>query len=181
MVTGPGGLSLTPVANYANNINPGTRHGELHTAAMRNHQTSSDSENFTILPDAPVVTSPTATSVTSSIATLGGNVTSGGVTDLLKRGILIAPTASNLNLTLGTPGVMEVDAASLTAGVLTQNLTGLTPNTPYSFVAFATNSNGPGYSPVGTFRPTTSRPAFGRHGSHQRSTWSVTCVCLERL
>ena len=158
MVTGVGGLSLTPTASYTNDVNPGLATASYSYAGDANHLPSADSKNFTISAAAPTVGSPTAASITSTIATLGGNVSSNGGAALIKRGILYAPSATHSNLTIGAPGVIEVDAASTTSGILTQNLTGLTPNTPYSFVAFATNSQGPGYSPTSTFSTTILGP-----------------------
>ena len=110
----------------------------------------------TITATPPVVTNPTATSVTSTIATLGGTVNSDGGASLLKRGILYTP--SPVNLIPGGSGVMEVDSTSLATGIFIQNLTGLIPNTAYSFVAFATNVQGIAYSPVGNFTTTILGP-----------------------
>ena len=47
-VTGAGGLSLTPTATYANNINAGTATASYTYAGDANHSGSSDCENFTI-------------------------------------------------------------------------------------------------------------------------------------
>ncbi len=157
-VTGAGGLSLTPTASYANNVNVGLATASYSYAGDANHLPSSDSKNFTIVPALPVVIGPTATSITSNLATLGGNVTSNGGVAILKRGILYAPTSTNSSPTLHGNGVIEVDATSTATGVLTQDLTGLTPNTRYSFVAFATNVQGIGYSPTGTFSTTILGP-----------------------
>ncbi len=157
-VTGAGGLSLTPMANYANNVNIGLATASYSYAGDTNHLASSDSKNFAIGPVLPVVVSPTATKITSTLATLGGDVTSSGGMPLLKRGVLYAPTPSHANLMLGSTGVIEVDATSTATGVLTQDLTGLLPNTAYSFVAFATNSQGTSYSPAGTFTTTILGP-----------------------
>ena len=116
------------------------------------HTPITDTINATI----PILINPTATSITSTIATLGGTVSSDGGSSLIKRGILYAP--SGLNLSLGGDGV-EVDSASAVTGAFTQSLTGLKPNTAYSFVAFATNSQGVAYSLVGNFTTTILGPA----------------------
>ena len=47
-VTGAGGLSLTPLAVYANNTNAGTATASYSYAGDANHSASSDSKNFTI-------------------------------------------------------------------------------------------------------------------------------------
>ena len=117
---------------------------------------SDHTTTLTIDATTPVLTNPTATSVTSTIATLGGTVGSNGGASLIKRGFLYAP--SGVNLVLNGAGVTEVDSTSVATGVFTQNLTGLKPNSAYSFVAFATNGQGAGYSPVGNFTTTILGP-----------------------
>ena len=47
-VTGAGGLSLTPTADYANNINAGTATASYTYAGDANHAGSSDSKTFMI-------------------------------------------------------------------------------------------------------------------------------------
>ena len=158
-VAGAGGLTLTPPAAYSNNINPGVATASYSFSGDANHLPSSDSKNFTIIPAAPTVGNPTATSITSSIATLGGTVVSAGGATILKQGILYAPTSSNPNLSLGAAGVIELDSSTAALGTFTQKLTGLSPSTRYAFVAFATNSQTTGYSSVGTFTTTITGPA----------------------
>ena len=66
--------------------------------------------------------------------------------------MLYSATVTNTNPTLGGTGVTEVDDAATTTGVFTENATGLSGGTGYSFVAFATNSAGTTYTtPVSTF------------------------------
>ena len=101
---------------------------------------------------APTVTSPISTDITSTAATLGGDVTSDGGASITKRGILYSLTSVNGDPTLGGTGVTEVDDASATTGTFTESVAGLSPGWGYSFVAFATNSAGTAYtSPVSTF------------------------------
>ncbi len=106
----------------------------------------------------PTVTSPTAANIAATSATLGGNVTSDGGAALTKVGVLYAKTTDNSNPQMGGTGVNEVDGATAT-GIVTVNSTGLTLNTGYSFVAFATNSLGTSYSSVGTFTTLASSDA----------------------
>src|SRR4029450_8133528 len=47
-VTGAGGLSLTPAADYANNTNAGTATASYSYAGDDNYEASSDSKNFVI-------------------------------------------------------------------------------------------------------------------------------------
>ena len=107
---------------------------------------------FTTLVAAPTLTLPTVTNVTSTTATLGGNVTGNGGGTITRRGVLYSLTSANANPTLGGSGVTEVDDASATTGTFSENVTGLSPGTSYSFVAFATNSAGTTYTtPVSSF------------------------------
>jgi hypothetical protein len=48
-VTGAGGLNLTPVASYSNNVNAGTATASYSYAGDANHEPSSDSEGFQIV------------------------------------------------------------------------------------------------------------------------------------
>jgi hypothetical protein len=105
---------------------------------------------------APSVTSPTVTGVTPYQAVLGGNVTSDGGSPLSFRGIVYALTSVNPNPTRGGIGVAEIDAPGVPgAGVFTVTATPLTPNTKYSFRAFATNADGTTYSPITTLDAST--------------------------
>ena len=115
--------------------------------------------NFTSLAVVPTVTSPTATSITSSKASLGGTVASTGGATLTKRGILYCVTATNSTPTLGGVGVTEIDDAAATTGAFIEASSSLTPGTVYSFVAFATNSVGTSYTnPVSSFTTPASAP-----------------------
>ena len=98
----------------------------------------------------PTVTTPAAASITANSATLGGNVASDGGATVLALGVVMAPTAVNSNPQLGGPGIVNVTGTGST-GPFTVNASGLAPGTAYSFTAYATNSQGIGYSAVGTF------------------------------
>lgn len=104
---------------------------------------------------APTVTTPTnagTASTAGTTATLGGNVTSDGGATITARGVVCSVTATNPN-----PKLSDVDATNVvgtgTTGAFTVSATGLTAGTGYSYAAYATNSRGTTYSPVGTFTP----------------------------
>lgn len=99
---------------------------------------------------APDLNSPTATGVGSTVATLGGNVTSDGGQAITVRGVVASPTATNSNPRLAGTGVLNFTTTG-TTGIFTLSATGLTPGTGYSFAAYATNSTGTSYTQVGTF------------------------------
>ena len=157
-VNGESGATVGAVTLNSTHTAPGAYTSDFwsFTGTANYNNIASTPFTDTITATTPVLTNPTATSVTSTIATLGGTVNSDGGASLLKRGILYA--SSPANLIPGGSGVMEVDSASVATGVFAQNLTGLKPNTSYSFVAFATNSQGIGYSPVGNFTTTILGP-----------------------
>jgi len=112
---------------------------------------------FTTLatPVVPTVTSPTVTGISASTATLGGNVTSAGNTTITARGVVYALTSANSSPQIGGTGVTTVVGTG-TTGVFTVSATGLTGLSGYSYAAYATNSVGTTYSPVGTFTTLTA-------------------------
>ncbi|MFM8513829.1 MAG: FISUMP domain-containing protein, partial [Bacteroidota bacterium] len=87
---------------------------------------------------APTISTTTASSVTLTGATTGGNVSSDGGSAVTARGVAYAtaqnPTTSNSTTSNGTG-----------AGVFTSTLSGLTSSTVYYVRAYATNSVGTGY------------------------------------
>ena len=98
----------------------------------------------------PSVASPTATNVTTSSATLGGDAVSAGSSAVTARGVVYSLTSVEPNPTLASGAVVTDPAA--TTGAFSENITGLMPNANYSFVAYATNNFGTTYtSPVSTF------------------------------
>ena len=111
---------------------------------------------FTTIAVPPTATSPSSANVTSTTATLGGNITSDGGAAIAVRGVVYAPTAINSSPQLGGTGVINVTSAGNT-GVFTINVSSLMSGTAYSFAAYATNGAGTGYSSTGGF--TTTLPA----------------------
>ncbi len=93
---------------------------------------------------APVVTTSTAGSITSTTATCNGNVTSDGGAAVTERGICYGTTI-NPDIT-GT----KVTAAG-TTGAFSANLSSLTGVTTYHYRAYATNSIGTSYGSDLTF------------------------------
>lgn len=92
----------------------------------------------------PVVTTPTATSIASTTATLGANVTSlGNPASISARGTCWDTTPSPTANCLAEGGT--------TTGVFTQARTGFTASTTYYYRGYATNSFGTGYSADSTF------------------------------
>ncbi len=99
---------------------------------------------------APPISSPSSTSITTTTAVLGGNVTADGGSAITARGVVYSVTATNNNPQLGGTGVTNAGSAG-TTGAFTINATGLISGTSYSYAAYATNSTGTSYTSVGTF------------------------------
>jgi hypothetical protein len=106
---------------------------------------------------APTVTTNTpATSITTTSAGLGGNVTSNGDGTLTERGVVYVvgtgtPTTSNTKALVSTSGALT--------GAFTGTVAGLSPGTTYTVRAYAINEAGTGYGASVTF--TTLAPVGG--------------------
>ncbi|MGB2580740.1 MAG: hypothetical protein WBC83_03520 [Minisyncoccia bacterium] len=103
----------------------------------------------------PIVTTPTVTSITTSGATLGANVTSlGNPATITARGTCWGTTVN--------PTTNCVAATGTTTGIFTHVQAGMLPGTTYYYRGYATNSTGTGYSANSTFMtnrvPTVTTP-----------------------
>jgi hypothetical protein len=118
----------------------GRIHADYGTAISGTTNPTIDSRNDTTLRQAvaPTVTTDSVTGVGSSSATANGTVSSDGGGTVTERGFVLAttvnPTTANTKFVVGG-----------TTGVMTVNLTGLTPSTSYHVRAYATNSAGTSY------------------------------------
>ena len=101
-------------------------------------------------PTTPTVDTPTSTNVTGTTAMLGGIVESDGGATITSVGVVYSPTAVDSNPQIGD-GVATTAIGTGTTGTFTVNVSGLTPNTVYSYAAYATNSQGVSYSATGIF------------------------------
>ncbi len=110
---------------------------------------------LTVNANAPAVASATSASITTTSATLGGNVTATGGATLTAVGVAYSITATNSNPQLSGTGVTNVAVSGTpTTGVFTVNAASLIPGTAYSYAAYATNGVGTTYTSVGTFTTT---------------------------
>lgn len=125
---------------------------------------------------APTVTTSAATAITKSSATLGGNVTSDGGSNVTERGVVYSsinnsPTINGSNVTR--------DVNGMGTGPFSKLITGLTPGTSYSVVAYATNNISTSYGSVTTFTtlpnaPVLSTPTNGTLLNTRRPTYTGT-------
>jgi hypothetical protein len=102
---------------------------------------------------APSVTTANPSSVGSTSAVLGGNVTAGGSSAVTRRGVVIG---SSPNPQLNQTGVRTVEMGTGT-GAFSSTVSNLTASTQYYVRAFATNNAGTSYGSNITF--TTPAPA----------------------
>jgi hypothetical protein len=89
-----------------------------------------------------LVTTTTPTAVTSTNATLGGNVTNDGGSAVTARGVVVS---LQLNPTIDDPANDEVLPIGSGTGVFSDEFTGFPSNTTIHVRAFATNSKGTVY------------------------------------
>jgi hypothetical protein len=100
-------------------------------------------------PSAPIVTTGTKTNVTSSSATLAGNVINNGGNAVTASGVVVSTSP---NPTRATVGVIDSTTNPLvTSGTYTLNLTGLTLSTTYYYRAYAVNALGTSYGADSSF------------------------------
>jgi uncharacterized protein (TIGR02145 family) len=97
----------------------------------------------------PTVTTSSATGITPSSATLGGDVTSDGGSAVTSRGV-----AYGLSTNPTTSGTITTDGSGV--GTYVSTLIGLTPSTTYYVRAYATNSVGTAYGNEISFSTNTS-------------------------
>ncbi|MDY6983629.1 MAG: hypothetical protein SV422_11120, partial [Pseudomonadota bacterium] len=103
------------------------------------------------------VTTPTSAGITTSGASLGGNLSATGALAISARGVVYAVTSVNASPQIGGTGVTVVVASGTAIGSFSVDVSGLASSTGYSFAAYATNGAGTAYSSVDTF--TTEFPA----------------------
>jgi hypothetical protein len=131
-------------------LNVGSNTVEVRVTAQDGVTQKTYTVMVTRLMAAPTVTTPSATLITASGATLGGNVTADGGATITERGVVYSATATTNDPLIGGSGVTKVVGTG-TTGVFSVVVTGLPQGTGYSFKAYAINSQGTSYTSVSTF------------------------------
>lgn len=98
----------------------------------------------------PIVGSPTLANASNASASLGGDVSGDGGSTVTGRGIVYSVTSANSSPAIGGQDVVQIPASG-TTGAFVVLAAGLTPGTNYTFKAYATNSEGTGYSTSSNF------------------------------
>jgi hypothetical protein len=100
-------------------------------------------------PSAPVLLTGTKTNVTTSNATLAGNITNNGGNAVTASGVVVGFSP---NPTRATAGVTDSTTNPVIGnGIFSLNFTGLIPSTTYYYRAYAVNAVGTSYGADSTF------------------------------
>ncbi|MDA0167984.1 PKD domain-containing protein [Solirubrobacter taibaiensis] len=100
--------------------------------------------------DPPTVSSPTATAVTHTTATLGGTVSDNGGGALTSRGVAYCQCPDPK---FGGAGVTKIElGADQTLGAFSTAVAGLKPSTTYTYAAYAGNAFATRYTDPATFK-----------------------------
>ncbi|WP_172406594.1 MBG domain-containing protein, partial [Pedobacter sp. AJM] len=117
--------------------------------------------NFTIPASSPTVSTDAVTSITTSSATMGGNVSAAGATAVSERGVVYATT---INPTTSATKALTGSGT----GTFTGTVSGLSPATTYHVRAYAINTIGTSYGADQSFttqavtaQPTVASPSNG--------------------
>ncbi len=139
---------------------------------------SSNNNNSNIVVSAPVtqvVASSAANAIGATNATLNGNVTTVGVCPASnEKGFVYSLTSANANPEVGGTGVTktQVGSSTITTGAYTLGISGLTPNTSYTFNSYVYNGTTYTYGTVRTF--TTSNPTAALSSTLNEGTLTTT-------
>ncbi|TVZ56254.1 putative secreted protein (Por secretion system target) [Lutibacter sp. Hel_I_33_5] len=106
-------------------------------------------KNFRTFNNTPTVATISATSVTTTSASLGGNVENEGDSSVTERGIVYSSTDTNPKI--GDNNVTKDDNGT-SIGTFSESITGLTANTTYFYRAYAINTQGTSYGEVKNFK-----------------------------
>lgn len=104
----------------------------------------------------PSVISPTVTDITTTGATLGGNVDADGGSAVTARGVVYAEYATNDDPEIGGGGVTNAPAATNSTGTFTVAVAGLTEGTTYAYKAYVTTAAATVYTDVAVFTTDTN-------------------------
>jgi len=103
----------------------------------------------------PTISTPTSTSITSTTATLGGNITAIGCTNVSERGIYWSTTNGFAD---GTGTKVSETPGPYSTGVFTEAVTGLPSGTVIYFKAFALSASGTVYTTQANFTTYKAEP-----------------------
>ncbi|MEI6508743.1 MAG: T9SS type A sorting domain-containing protein, partial [Bacteroidota bacterium] len=126
---------------------------------------------------APTVVKNAATNVTTTTATIGGNITSDGGSPVFLSGVVYATTSNPVQFGIGVVDSMTNPVVSM--GSFSIYPTGLLPGTKYYYKAYAINAMGTSYSTQDSFitSPLVSTfPYFQNFDGAGNTGWSSVIV-----
>lgn len=159
--TGSFSVIYTAAANSTSYSDSSVSAGQTYIYRVNSYNATGNSANYTneitvSIPNAVVLPTVQSTAISSLLTTSaisGGNVTADGGATVTARGVVWS-TSSNPTVALATK---TVDGTG--TGIFTSNITGLTANTTYYVRAYATNSVGTSYGNEISF---TTMPTIGQ-------------------
>ncbi len=120
--------------------------------------------------DAPTISTTSASNITDTTATLGGNITNTGGENNTARGFHYGLT--------GSYGSTSSESGSYSTGVYTADITGLDCNTTYHYRAFATNTAGTTNGSDSTFTTSSCPRRYGSSSSSSRYSAPAVSVVV---
>lgn len=137
----PIGVPINGFNNFSVPGTPGNYLARFITTTLGN--TDTYDFPFTVLGTIPTLNNTNSSSITSTSAILGANVTlAGNPAIVLTRGVCYGLTSSSMTTCLSATG---------TLGAYTISVSSLLPGTKYYYRGYATNATGTGYSPTLSF------------------------------
>ncbi len=124
--------------------------------------------------EAPLINTEAASNITSTMATLNGDLTSIGLAAITEGGFVYA--ISNEDLIIDAAGVAKEVVNGVATGDFEKEITGLTAGTKYYYRAYATNSFGTAYGGEQSF--TTSAPVAPTASTTAASDITATTATL---
>ncbi len=170
-------LSPTPDGNICHSANPKTVNvtaGQAYYFLILNGSATDIQFTGTAVlgVTTPVVTTTAASSINTSSALLGGNITSDNGSAITERGVVYSTTDNTPEI--GEGGVTKEIEGGTTTGAFSETINSLTSSTTYYFRAYAINANGTGYGDVMSFTTFSSLPTLTTTDASNVTTTSAT-------
>ncbi len=147
----------TAVGSFTSNLSALTANTTYYVVAYATNSAGTAYGNqvtFTTNAAIPTLTTTSISSITATTAISGGNITSNGGSVITAEGVIWSTSQTpTISLTTKTSNGTAV-------GGFTSNLSGLTANTTYYIVAYATNSAGTAYGNQVTFTTNAAIPTL---------------------
>jgi hypothetical protein len=168
--------ATTGTTNFIVQFDPSGTGIRTATLSIANNDADENPYNFSIQGTglaAPTVTNTIASSVVTTSATLGGNVTADGSATVTERGIIYSLSSVNTNPQILGTGVTKVAYSTGGTGSFSQPVSSLSQGTSYHYNAYATNTVGTSYGTVSSFTTQNTVSSIVRVSSTPTNATSV--------